>query len=244
MKKSSIIFLSFLCCFSCNKKENEQDTMPTEVSFEYDAKMVTYGVVKKVYEKDSKGNKLSKPITKYWLDRNLGADRAGITMNDSLAAGDLFQWGRAADGHQKRNSLTTDVAATTTNPQSDKFILTNYGGDWVHPSDNSLWNGTENKNCSCPEGWRVPTAEELGMEFQSWDTISLSGGFNSPLKWVGNGVRDGSGSIYYSYYWGFVWSSTPSTDSTARMLQIISSTTVDVGAGPKAWGYAVRCIHD
>lgn len=41
-----------------------------------------------------------------WMDRNLGASRAATSSTDTEAYGDLYQWGRAADGHQKRTSGT------------------------------------------------------------------------------------------------------------------------------------------
>ncbi|MBE8189724.1 MAG: hypothetical protein HAW58_02385 [Candidatus Thioglobus sp.] len=39
-----------------------------------------------------------------WMDRNLGAQRVARSSTDADAFGYLYQWGRAADGHQQRNS--------------------------------------------------------------------------------------------------------------------------------------------
>lgn len=39
-----------------------------------------------------------------FLDRNLGALSEDVTSSDSW--GDLYQWGRATDGHEKRLSDT------------------------------------------------------------------------------------------------------------------------------------------
>lgn len=36
-----------------------------------------------------------------WMDRNLGASRVAISSADSLAYGDLYQWGRGTDGHEQ-----------------------------------------------------------------------------------------------------------------------------------------------
>ena len=48
------------------------------------------------------------PITgKTWMDRNLGASQVATSSSDAAAYGDLYQWGRRADGHQCRNSPTT-----------------------------------------------------------------------------------------------------------------------------------------
>ena len=51
-----------------------------------------------------------------FLDRNLGALSNDITSSDSW--GDLYQWGRKTDGHEKRLS-------DTTNTISPNFTLTN-----------------------------------------------------------------------------------------------------------------------
>jgi uncharacterized protein (TIGR02145 family) len=52
------------------------------------------------------------PITgKTWMDRNLGASQVATSSTDTAAYGDLFQWGRLADGHQCRSSDST-IAVT------------------------------------------------------------------------------------------------------------------------------------
>jgi hypothetical protein len=38
---------------------------------------------------------------KIWMDRNLGASRVATSVSDTLAYGDLYQWGRGTDGHEK-----------------------------------------------------------------------------------------------------------------------------------------------
>ena len=40
---------------------------------------------------------------KIWMDRNLGATQAATSSTDAASYGDLYQWGRAADGHEKKN---------------------------------------------------------------------------------------------------------------------------------------------
>jgi len=37
---------------------------------------------------------------KIWMDRNLGASQVATSSTDAAAYGDLYQWGRAADGHE------------------------------------------------------------------------------------------------------------------------------------------------
>jgi hypothetical protein len=46
-----------------------------------------------------------------WMDRNLGASQVATSSTDPASYGDLYQWGRPADGHQKRKSATTATLA-------------------------------------------------------------------------------------------------------------------------------------
>jgi hypothetical protein len=56
-----------------------------------------------------------------WMDRNLGASRAATSSTDADAYGDLYQWGRAADGHQKRTSSTRTTLSSSDQPGSWRF---------------------------------------------------------------------------------------------------------------------------
>ena len=98
---------------------------------------------------------------------------------DSNVYGDLYQWGRRADGHEKRNSPVYNLAGSypftydlnSQIPQNytlyyGKFI-TVYGGngDWHGNSDSykndNLWNfSVYPANNPCPPGWRIPTSAE------------------------------------------------------------------------------------
>jgi hypothetical protein len=46
-------------------------------------------------------NDVTNPTTgKTWMDRNLGASQVANSSTDAASYGDLYQWGRRADGHQ------------------------------------------------------------------------------------------------------------------------------------------------
>ncbi len=56
---------------------------------------------------------VTNPTTgKTWMDRNLGASQAATSSNDAASYGDLYQWGRRADGHQCRTSATTVILSS------------------------------------------------------------------------------------------------------------------------------------
>lgn len=237
---------------SCKKNEINDDNVvnkfPTEVTFNYNGEDVTYQVIKKDYYKNSNGEIIQSPISKLWFDRNLGAERQAIEKNDPLAAGDLFQWGRLADGHQIRNSDTTHSLSNSIIPNHNKFIVKPLSQDnrydWLLELNDSLWNDERNTNCPCPNGWRVPTIDELLMEMHSWNSYNMDGAYSSELKWVSGGNRDNHGTERYSEYWAFIWSSTTSDFAKAFELAIIGSDTSEVISSYRINGGSVRCIKD
>jgi len=75
-----------------------------------------------------------------WLDRNLGATQVAESSTDSAAYGDLYQWGRSADGHQLRDSGTTATLSNSDTPGHGNFITTSSTpNDWRNPQNDNLW---------------------------------------------------------------------------------------------------------
>lgn len=249
--KHKIFFIALLGLASCKKEDNELQqvdpkiTDPTEITFLYGDKNVTYSIIKKDYILDSNGDTLETAISKFWLDRNLGANRAAQEKNDPLASGDLYQWGRSADGHQIRNSDTIQMLSDNILPNHSGFIVEPLNSnDWLKVSNDELWNGVNNTNCPCPTGWRVPTINELAMEMHSWNSYNMDGAYASKLKWVAGGNRDNHGTERYSDNWAFIWSSTPSKNETAQKLAIIGGDTSEIISSNRIYGGSVRCIKD
>ena len=104
-----------------------------------------------------------------WMDRNLGAERVAAALDDPAAYGDLYQWGRLQDGHEQRNSLTSDIKSDSDTPGHGKFITGLF--DWREPSNNNLWQDSGINN-PCPDGFKVPTADEWEIERKSWSNNS------------------------------------------------------------------------
>jgi len=179
-----------------------------------------------------------------WMDRNLGASQVATSSTDTAAYGDLYQWGRLADGHENRSSGTTATLSSSDVPgHPDMIVLNSSPFDWRIPQNVSLWQGISGTNNPCPSGFRIPTQAEWEAERQSWASNDAVGAFGSPLKlsmagWrhhftasltnVGTGAR----------YWG---SSINGTGSDALGFDV---TTVFVSAGVHAYGFTVRCIKD
>ena len=188
---------------------------------------------------------VTNPTTgKTWMDRNLGASRAATSSTDSEAYGHLYQWGRAADGHQIRTSGTTSALSDSDTPGHGNFITTGSSPyDWRSPQNDDLWQGVNGTNNPCPAGFRLPTEAELDAERQSWSSDDAAGAYGSPLKLPVAGYRYYSnGSLGNVGSGGDCWSST--VDGTfSRGLYFYSS-----GAGMRRYyrasGISVRCLKD
>jgi uncharacterized protein (TIGR02145 family) len=97
--------------------------------------------------------------------------------------GYLYQWGRREDGHQFRD------AQNMTGPCKGPFDYngqippySNFYGknviaaqkpfDWRDPHTSNLWDGTTPTSDPCPDGWRVPTIQEM-QSIVNGDEISI-----------------------------------------------------------------------
>ncbi len=176
-----------------------------------------------------------------WMDRNLGASRAAISSTDEEAYGYLYQWGRASDGHQLRNSGTTSTFSSNDVPGHGDFIkgLT----VWLSPQNDELWQDLNGINNPCPDGYRLPTSAELETERQSWSSNNAEGAFASPLKWTLAGYRGHSnGSLVNVSSGGGYWSS--DVESTDAQFLYFHSSTASIYSGYRAGGLAVRCTKN
>lgn len=214
----------------------------TTVTFSYNGDEVTYGII------------TSSATQRKWLDRNLGAAQAATNVNDFNAFGDLFQWGRLADGHQRiiresSSSATavTGITSTTSTediPPTDKFIINSgSNGDWRVPQKSELWQGVNGINNPCPTGWRLPTKEE-------WIAESLTSGAEAytKLKLTYSGYRDHTtGNVDFTTY-GFYWTSTVQDAFTPTLYSwqlFFDATFLDVfDTGVRGDGVACRCIKE
>ena len=182
------------------------------------------------------------PVTgKVWLDRNLGATQVATSSTDVASYGDLYQWGRNADGHQIRTSGTTASLASNYFTTGGLFITGS--SNWLSNVETHMWSGTAAENNPCPSGFRVPTAAEWEQERLSWSSNNAAGAFASPLKLPLAGYRTSSnGSLIDVGSVGGYWSSSFS-DPDARYLYFNSSN-ADMFTIIRAYGLSVRCLKD
>ncbi len=186
---------------------------------------------------------------KVWMDRNLGASQVATSSTDEDAYGDLYQWGRSADGHQIRTSGTTTTLSSTTSPGHGDFITQNSSpSDWLSPQNNNLWQGVNGVNNPCPNGYRLPTQAEWsvvsggdGASTIGWSNASDA--FNSPLKLPMAGRRLVTDGLLLSVgSRGDYWSSTVS--SVNASILSVSSNNANMSSNSRGTGLSVRCIKD
>ncbi len=198
-----------------------------------------------------------------WMDRNIGASRIATAANDTASYGDLFQWGRKSDGHEKNRSYSeayftgsTTTKLTSTQAVSNKFVISNNGNyewttnwdvlqPWATDLANSIIGG---KNNPCPNGFRVPTYAELEAE-----RVGLSGLANpltindfasSFLKIPGAGYWHQSANGEWQGSLFGLWSSTPSNDGLKGKVLRFFGGGLQWLDQPKGDGYSCRCIKD
>jgi hypothetical protein len=214
-------------------------TSPTATASMYSSNTVfCNGVVTAIVD-------VTNPYTgKTWMDRNLGASQVATSSSDASAHGDLYQWGRRADGHQCRNSQTTNVLSSTNEPSHGNFIINpNNPNNWREPQSWDLWQGANGINNPCPNNYRLPTYSEWEAERNSWTNSNSSGAFSSSLKLPLTGNRNpSSGNVGFILY-GHYWSSTVSGTNSAT-LSFCDGCGSNAVMAARAFGNAVRCIKN
>jgi hypothetical protein len=213
-----------------------------DLKFNYKGKDVTYKLVERMYEQPGKG-------TKCWLDRNLGAQQVATASFDINSFGDLYQWGRRADGHEQRNSATTSIKSSVDNPYpkgNGLFITTSTTSvplDWRSPANMNLWQGVSGINNPCPSGWRLPTESEFLAEMNSWGKSNpISEAIFSSLKLPKAGLRSNEGGQIIEQD-GFYWTS--STDGSNPIALLFNLESLSLRASlPSSTGGSVRCIRN
>jgi len=184
------------------------------------------------------------PVTgEVWMDRNLGASQVATSSNDADAYGDLYQWGRAADGHESRTSGTTETLSSTDTPgHGDLIIASTTPFDWRNPQNINLWQGVSGTNNPCPGGYRLPTQAEWEAERESWSSNNAEGAFTSPLKLPMAGLRLIGGLLDGEGFNGRYWSSTTSSFFSQSLTFSISI--ANMQSAGRSLAASVRCIKD
>jgi uncharacterized protein (TIGR02145 family) len=220
----------------------------------------------------------------YWAPVNCG-------QNYSYEYGKLYQWGRKyGQGYDGRiydpSSLSntyTDSGYTVyetggvspeignSKSKSDVCFKSTSCADWTSPQDNTLWNaGTSDEPIKteydpCPEGWRVPTAQEMRdlarnrSEFTSynrqrgrWFSGSNTYSANVPRIFLsatgqmsGNGGYTKMRGVYGTYWTSDIYYD--KNNEYYKSLKFIFNDSdydhIGTSSDSRALCNAVRCVH-
>ena len=204
-----------------------------------------------------------------WLNNNLGANYSNMNhpqfnpnkqataLNDYNAYGSLFQWGRYSDGHELINwtdsttgtpvNGSTSVNAVSDTPINNLFIIeTGPQADWRIPKNDNLWKGSSGINNPCPQGFRLPTWDEINTLYTSENITNNTSGFNSSLAFSASGTRRSSNGLLVGDSGSGITNWTGSIDKGNNFARAYSMLSVHVGISNigRANGYGVRCIKD
>lgn len=178
-----------------------------------------------------------------WMDRNLGASQVAESSTDSEAYGDLYQWGRGTDGHEKRSNLTTtSTLSVSDTPINGDFIITSSTPfDWKVDQNDELWQGLAGTNNPCPSGFRLPTQ----TDFEAETVAGAADAFASPMKLTMAGSRHYvDGGIDGADTSGVYWSSTVNAAMRKSFYLNFGPGYSGIYSHTRAYGYSVRCIQD
>ena len=193
-----------------------------------------------------------------WLDRNIGADHVCTSFDDEGCYGEYFQFGRGYDGHQEKNSPTTETKKETLTPNDNAFVLIpsgTYAYDWVAAGVDddkaqrvAMVRSTDGSG-ACPAGFRLPTYDEFyadTIDNIAWDSFpsdSVEGNF---LKMPFAGYRNSQnaqGIIQDPGTMGAYWTSTISESSQLiRNVFFNQDTYMPYTTDYLANGETIRCI--
>ena len=212
--------------------------------------------------KGSVYNPIKSPTTgRTWLDKNLGAIKVCDKKRSEFASdldyensqkdcfGDYYQWGREADGHQLKTSLTKTTLITSLTITGSSFVLNNNSAtyyDWLDPTKNLDVNGkiradkwqSVTGSSICPAGYRVPTSTELEDEGKNMDN------FINILKFPNSGYRSKieANKIYAKGAYGSLWSTTSYYDKYNNHYSYTEYSGNVIHGDERAEGRTVRCI--
>jgi len=197
-----------------------------------------------------------------WMDRDLGAREACKSLEGNNACwGNLYQWGRPADGHEQRGSNIAKVGSRSCDTYSDNAFsvhtmnVDSYNNikkiakaNWYSKCDNLqslLWSSSgDGINEVCPEGWHVATMED----FESAKIKDGKDAFNK-LKLTLGGVRHGlviksyTGRVEAEGLMGRYWTSTVA--ERGRIVSFdIDQVSFEKSDMRSIQGASVRCVKN
>ncbi|NDV47490.1 hypothetical protein D0T49_10570 [Paludibacter sp. 221] len=200
---------------------------------------------------------------------------SGVTPDDMKASpvyGDLYQWGRTTDGHEKRASTTSTTTAPVAGltAGTNTFLkITSDPYNWTSaPTADLNWRNQKNGTYDpCPAGWRVPAQGEWSDIFRGGSAPGASGtAVANTWSWYSTGGTNGyeikpdgetttlflpaagnryhyNGELYTVGSGGGYWSGSLNSTYSLR-LAFDGSNVYPAHTSGRAHGFSVRCISE
>jgi uncharacterized protein (TIGR02145 family) len=205
-----------------------------------------------------------------WLNNDLGANYTKVdhplfnpvqqatSATDFNAYGNMFQWGRPADGHERTTWITstTGTPMTSTNttesgvstniPTDGRFIVaTKTPFDWyTNGTTNNRWSGGVND--PCPVGFHVPTLAEWNTERNHWQITTGDRAYNTPLRFTFASNREGNknGNYLFTGTRADYWTSTVDATDAKYSYRVIFGSSYILHGSQRSTAMPVRCIKN
>jgi len=175
-----------------------------------------------------------------WMAYNLGATAPASSSNDSTQYGDLYQWGRDTDGHEKKTSFTIYTTSPNDVPNHKSFIGQK---DWRTTPNNNLWKRVHGTNNPCPSGFRIPTRSEWDAEISAAGITNSATAYSSALKLPLPGFRFYTGTYANPGIYGGYWHGN-TNDTNEASYCVFTAAGISNNYNYKGYGFSVRCIKD
>jgi hypothetical protein len=247
-RRTVLIMLIFGCTFLHSFAQHNDPGLTTgdtgTVTFSYNGNTVTYVTVRAA-------------DGQIWLQQNLGSAHAADSINDTLAFGHLFQFGRWDDGHQVPTSITAPTSGLTAKDPSGlgagsvNFYIGANPNDWwgFTGTTTDEWNDTTISATSGKDpctaigpGWSLPSKTDWQAIASQEAITNLATGHSSNLKLVASGNREGKfGNLKDIGKSGSYWSNTPN-GLYAKVTAIASSKMNPNDDAYRSYGMSVRCL--
>lgn len=186
-------------------------------------------------------------IKRWWRSRNVGATRSDFVALNDDNVGYLYGWG--ANVPTRYEGVTVPVVSNT-GVQSWNLATTHSGnsGNFPYPIKHP-------NNDPCPDGWRVPSYDELNSTYitgppaSRLTDVSANGWANnrktgSGIWFPAVGFRSVNAVSVQGTY-GYYWSSLDNNSSAAGGLVWITTSAAGLASSnPKAYGMPVRCVQE
>lgn len=194
---------------------------------------------------------------KIWLQQNLGSSSVATSATDENAYGDTFQWGRWDDGHQKRASATSAIAATPNNPSGlnggNPNFFTDSADWWGNGTITDNWDKETPESATAESGcdpckalgneWSLPTQADWEAIIAEEVITDITKAFTSNLKLPVGGNRTANGSFSFVGQRGYYWSKTTTSNAGYAKYLYYSNFIVNASAGGfREQGSSVRCL--